>query len=195
MLYALTLKFSRDIKCGSRQRSPRLEKVSPWGTAELHMRSVELSKSTWSLKTIMASIIRIKSTWFSYNHWTSRHINGVKEELSMMMVRTAMTTPGLFESRHSLQFWNSGKDSLYSHFREEVDSVAYVESIEVSEFDPIDSDLLMEIWGAPPHDDNDEDVCISNGGRHWNMLISYIETSVRSWYMMVADYCWNRRSH
>jgi hypothetical protein len=98
------------------------------------------------VKTIVASSIRVKSTWFSYNHWTSRHINnGVGEELSMMMVRTAMMTPGLFESRHSLQFWNSGEDSLHSHFREEVDSVAYLESIEVSEFDPIDSDLLMEI--------------------------------------------------
>ena len=59
------------------------------------------------------------------------------------------------------------------------DSVTYyLESTEASEFDPIDSDLLMEIWGAP-HDDNDEDICISNGGRHWNMLITYIETSVR----------------
>ncbi len=177
MLYALTLKFSRDIKCGSRQRSPRWEEVSPWGTAELHMRSV--------VKTIVASSIRVKSTWFSYNHWTSRHINnGVGEELSMMMVRTAMMTPGLFESRHSLQFWNSGEDSLHSHFREEVDSVAYLESIEVSEFDPIDSDLLMEIWGDQ-HDDNDEDICISNGGCHWNMLITYIETSVRSWYILL----------
>ena len=118
MLHASTLKFSRDIKCGSRQRSPRLEEVSLWGTAELHMRSVELSKSTWSLKTIMS--IRVKSTWFSYNHWTSRHINGVGE-LSMMMVRTALMTPDLFESRHSLQFWNSGEDSLHSHFREEVE--------------------------------------------------------------------------
>ena len=140
------------------------------------MRSVELSKSTWSLKTIMS--IRVKSTWFSYNHWTSRHTNGVGE-LSMMMVRTAMMTPGLFERRHSLQFWNSGEDSLHSHFREEVDSVTYyLESTEASEFDPIDSDLLMEIWGAP-YDDNDKDICITNGGRHWNMLITYIETSVR----------------
>jgi hypothetical protein len=177
MLYALTLKFSRDIKCGSRQRSPRLEEVSPWGTAELHMRSV--------VKTIMASSIWVKSTWFSYNHCTSsRHINGVGEELSMMMVRTAMMTPGLFESRYSLQFWNSGEDSLHSHFREEVDSVAYLELIEVSEFDQIDSDLLMEIWGDQ-HDDNDEDICTSNGGRHWNMLITYIETSVRSWYILL----------
>ena len=79
-------------------------------------------------------------------------------DLFMLMVRTAMDNPALlFEnchaplvrvitgpSLHSLCFWDSEDDSPNPHNRDKLESIVYQESVDGSEFDPVDSDLWMD---------------------------------------------------
>jgi len=75
----------------------------------------------------------------------------------MVMVRTAMDNPALFENRHtpsvrvitgpslhSLNFWDSEDYTSNLYNRDELESIVYQESVDGSEFDPVDSDLWMD---------------------------------------------------